>query len=169
MGIMTLTDKYKSGMIKILVIIFYTLNFSWFIYQYVVVLPNRHADWWLWGYQELIGYLKTQETGYDRIIISGKAGMPYIYYLFYNAIDPAYAQAQIVHNYQADEFGFEHVNAIGKYRFIRNFTWEKDGVKLPSATLLVVTGKEAVGDNVRQKNSIRYPNQTPAFKIYEIL
>ncbi len=165
------TSLYKRISYKVLfqvVISFgYVLSFIYFFYQYTVSLPRDYANWWYFGYKELISYLNTQ-TKYDEIVISGKLSVPYIYVLFFNHIDPRYAQTHLNRDLRLDEFGFEHVSSFDTYRFPRYFSWEKDYGKLSSRSLLVVTPEEHVGKEAILEKTITYPNNKGAYLIYRI-
>ena len=170
LGITSLINKFRKPFAHttfiVLLSLGYLLCFSYFIFQYTYVLPKNHADWWHFGYEELYRYLKTEENKYRVIAVSAKASVPYIFLLFNYRLLPN--EVTIDRNLTPDEFGFEHVNRIDKYRFPRHFEWEKDGVKLPRQSLLVVTPLESVGSSAREKKLIYYPNGTVAFRIYEI-
>jgi len=171
-GIVTIVNHFKKLSTRNLVIfvlsVGYLCSFSYFIFQYALVLPKKHADWWHFGYQQLYQYLKTQEDKYKVIAISAKASVPYIFLLYHYRLPPNQVTGSIDRNLVVDEFGFEHVNRVGKYRFPRHFEWEKDGVKLPLQTLLVLTPFESVGNSAREIKQIYYPNGNVAFRIYEI-
>jgi len=152
----------------ITILALYILSFAHFTYLYTRILPKEHADIWYYGYQELYAYLKKQDQDFDTIYVSGNLSVPYIYYLFYNQVDPALAQNSIRHNFNDDEYGFEHVDSVGKYEFLRYFSWEKDKSRLLTPALLVTKSDEIVGKEARQVQTIRYPNERGAFTIYVI-
>jgi 4-amino-4-deoxy-L-arabinose transferase-like glycosyltransferase len=154
--------------LRVMIIILYGLHFSYFIYNYTVVLTKAHANWWHYGYQELYSQLHTLESSTQTIAISAKASVPYIFLLWYQQWDPKIAQQQIHHNYQTDEFGFEHVDSVGNYSFPRHFDWEKDNVHLVNNSILVLTPAEKVGSEANLIGHIDYPNKEIAFKIYRI-
>lgn len=171
-GIAALLNRCKKLFIRNYIIfllgIGYLFSFSYFIFQYTLVLPVEHADWWHYGYKELYSYLETQEKQHEVIAVSAKASVPYIFLFYYRHLEPQQESATIDRNFIVDEFGFEHVNRVANYRFPRHFEWEKDGVRLPVGSLLVLTPEEMVGDSAREKRQILYPNGNPAFRIYEI-
>ncbi|KKS85860.1 MAG: hypothetical protein UV59_C0004G0008 [Candidatus Gottesmanbacteria bacterium GW2011_GWA1_43_11] len=172
LGIMALINKFNKSSISFFLVTAlsagYLFSFSNFFYQYTQVLPKQHADRWHFGYQELYRYLKSEEDQYKVIAISAKTSVPYIFLLYHYQMPPSEAIDAIDRNFVTDEFGFEHVNQVGKYRFPRHFAWEKDGVKLPAHSLLVLTPEEMAGSSAREKKQIYYPNGAIAFRIYEI-
>ena len=157
-------------MVPIVIIGFvYFLSLCYFGYQYVIILPYQYASWWHYGYTELFEYLLSKESKAGSIAISGKASVPYIFLLYNRRVNPQSIATQIHRNFILDEFGFEHVDSFGKYQFPRNFSWNKDGVKLGTGSYLVTTPQEEVESDVQLEYTIKYPNGTPAYFIYEIL
>lgn len=146
----------------------YALSVSYFVYQYIIVLPLKHADWWHFGYKELFNYLEEVKGNYETIVISGKASVPYVFHLFYGRVEPGVVKDLISRNYKDDEFGFEHVDTFGKFEFRRYFSWENDRDTLAPGTLVVLTGDEQGGDNSRKIKEIAYPDNRTAFVIYAI-
>lgn len=161
-----LTRLVIKGSISVLL----SLSLIYFLFNYVHVLPRAHASWWHGGYRELVAYLKASESSYDQLYISGKASVPYIFVLFYNKMDPSSVSQSIDRDLTDDEYGFEHVDAIGKYQFPRYFNWENDQDTLLPRSLLAVTDNEPQpsGSQVREIHQITYPDNTAAFRIYEI-
>lgn len=152
---------------KLIIAVGYGVSFMYFAYQYTVVLPRDHADWWYFGYKELVSYLNTQ-SDYEEIVVSGKLSVPYIYFLFFNRTDPVVVQGGLRRDLRSDEFGFEHVAAFGRYRFPRDFSWEKEYGRLSTKSLLVVTPAENVGKEAVLEKTIQYPNGRDAYRIYRI-
>ncbi len=167
-GLMSIFSRIKKSAFSIfLIALLYCGSFGYFIYQYTNVLPRNHADWWYFGYKELVAYLNTQDR-YDEIVVSGKLSVPYIYFLFFSRVDPVIAQTTLRRDLKLDEFGFEHVSGFDKYRFPRDFTWEKEYGRLSSKSLLVATPAENVGKEAVLENTIRYPDGKDAYRIYRI-
>ena len=167
-GLVSVLSRIKKPLLGIfLVTLLYCGSFGYFIYQYTTVLPRNHADWWYFGYKELVAYLNTQNN-YDEIVVSGKLSVPYVYFLFFNNVNPVITQATLRRDLRPDEFGFEHVSGFDKYRFPRDFTWEKEYGRLSSKSLLVVTPAESVGEEAVLENTIQYPNGKDAYRIYRI-
>lgn len=148
--------------------VFYGISILYFLVQYFVILPVSHADWWYYGYEEMMIYLKSQEKYYDHIVVSGKVGVPYIFLLFYQGIDPVEVGSNISRNFTKDNFGFEHVDAFGKYSFPRFFEWKSYENNLSPNTLLVVRADEKAGDSLAVDRLILYPDGKIAYKILKI-
>jgi hypothetical protein len=83
---------------------------------------------------------------------------PYIYYLFYNKIDPSWYQRNW--NYTGSGEIYRFYRKIGKYEF-RIIDYEKD--KLLKNTLLVGTPKEIKEGNIIK--DIKYLDGSKAYRI----
>ena len=135
LGIMTLAKKGFWIPIFIVTLIF---SFTIYLYSYYLVYPQTDNLAWAYGHKQMFAEITKIEGGYDRIIITGQYWKPYIFYLFYNRIDPKIYQ--LVQDQQA----------IGKIRF-GTTGWDLGGQDLTQAeteklqgdkTLLVITPTE---------------------------
>ena len=74
--------KYKrvSAIIFSVILI---LNTAYFMNNYFLVLPHKHADWWNYGWKETVMSVVKIQSNYNDVIVSDINGMPYIYFLFY--------------------------------------------------------------------------------------
>lgn len=72
------------------ILVFFVLNFLYFLDQYFVQLNYYYAKDWQYGYKELIDYLNPIQNKYSKIIVSNKATMDqsYMFFLFYLRYDP---------------------------------------------------------------------------------
>jgi hypothetical protein len=132
----------KNKFFRFGLIIIFAISVGLFLKQYFVVLPKEQADWWHWGYKQLFAQLEELKHDYDNIYVSGQTSMPYIFYLFYNQIDPHIAQTELKRNLRDDEYGFEHVEVVDKYIFLQRFETERFVSELPPNSLLVLTSDE---------------------------
>lgn len=122
--------KLKVMSLKINMVIFILFlgicifNFLYFAHQYFNQYPYEFSSEWQYGYKESIVYAASVEKKYDEIYVTSNLGRPYIYYLFYNQVDPAFFRktAKIAR----DPFGFVKVLSYGKYRFPENFVYAKE-------------------------------------------
>jgi len=157
------TNKYLLGSI---VTLLYVVSFGYFLKQYFIVLPYEHADWWNYGWRETVKYVASNEKRFDNIIISDVNGMPYIYFLFYNKIDPLLFQKTAVRTYLSDRFGFEHVESFGKYIFAKDLDWQYTKDNMLPKTLYIIPASQ-VGFQDKGPNSISYPNGKDVIKFFE--
>lgn len=110
-GTVNLAKKYFSKIILTGTVIFF---FIIYLYSYYVIYPLRDNLSWAFGYKEMFSQVSKIENKYDRIIVSGHYWKPYIFYLFYNKIDPYF--------YQNASTG----ESIGKFRFGTTY-WDSGG------------------------------------------
>jgi hypothetical protein len=101
-GLVNLTQRisFRFAMIPTILLFFtiYSVNY-YFIY------PQRDSSSWAFGYEDLFKKIAPIEKDYDKIIVTGYHWKPYIFYLFYNKVDPK--------SYQLN--GSQE--AYGKYQF----------------------------------------------------
>lgn len=155
---------YKRVLITSVVTFVYVLSFGYFLQQYFYTLPTKHADFWNYGWKEIVNYLKTVDGKYDQIVVPD-IGMPYIYFLFYGSYDPLRYQKESIRTYVPDQFGYEHIEGFDKYIFVNNFKWEYIKSNLQPKALYVVPTKEASNDDNYLK-IINYPDGGVAYKIF---
>lgn len=171
-GLIELFNQIKKCRVKLVVAggiaALYIASFTYFVYQYTVILPHQHADFWHYGYKELASRVKSLENQYEIVTLYTKPSVAYIFFLFYNQTDPRELTKLVRRNYHQDEFGFEMVERVGKLQFLREFNWFVDGDRLPENTLLVVSGEEKPGGYSRTYDQIRYPDGQVAFTLYEL-
>ena len=142
-----------------IIVVALLLNFMYYMHQYYVHTPIEYGYFWQYGYKEALSFAKENETKFDKIIVSYKYDQPYIYYLFYNKIDPSLYQKNWDYNKTGLIDRFKRV--IGKYEF-RNIDYSKDSVN--SNTLLIGTPDE-IPDSVKALKSVKFPDGRVAFKI----
>lgn len=159
----SINKKRKILFINFIVIL-YVFTFSYFLRQYFYELPQKHADWWYYGWKQVVGKVNEIESCCNDIIIADNNGMPYIYFLFYSKYDPAKFQREAIRTYEADQFGFEHIEGYGKYLFQKDFVWRYIKDNLQSKTIYVVPA-EQIDDNLNMVKTIYLPNNKPVYKI----
>lgn len=134
------------------------INVTYYLHSYYVLTPVKYGYFWQFGNKEAVLYAKGNENKYDKIIISYEYDQPYIYYLFYNKIDPAWYQKNwdYAGNGTIDRF----YRKIGKYEF-RNIDYTKD--KNLKNTLLIGTPDEL--KDASSIYNILFPDGRVAYKI----
>lgn len=146
--------------------IFYILSLGYFLRQYFIILPSDHADWWNYGWKQVVEYVKSRNTRYTNIIVPNVYGMPYIYFLFYQKYPPDKFQTSAIRPYVADRFGFENVEGYGNYLFPEDFDWTSTKkYNLQKNSLYVLSVRQAP-DDANYVKAIYYPNGRIAFKIF---
>ena len=74
--------------IILIILICFMINVAYYFHQYYVHTPIEYGYFWQYGYKEALSYARENEAKFDRVIMTYFYDQPYIYYLFYNKIDP---------------------------------------------------------------------------------
>jgi len=159
--IMLLKKLFARIAITAIVLICFAFNMVYYFHQYYVHTPIEYGYFWQYGYKEAINYAKENEVKFKNIVMTYEYDQPYVYYLFYNKIDPLWYQKNWNYNGNGTVDRFKRV--IGKYIF-RNIDYSKD-IKIPNI-LLIGTPKE-IPDSAKVIKTIKFPDGKIAFKIVE--
>lgn len=154
-------NRYKYYLkfpISIFIFSFFVFNFFYYLHQYYAHTPIEYGDFWQYGYKELFQQTQKLESKYQRIIVTYRYDQPYIYYLFYNKIDPFWYQK----NWDSGGSGQieRMVRVIGKYQF-RNINWPQD--KNLSETLIIGIPDE-IPKEIKVIKEIKFLDGSTAFK-----
>lgn len=106
--------KLAFSIIVTFLALFYAAKFySYYFNQYAVVSDTLFS-----GYMKPISkYIYANQDRYQNIFITYPYESPYIFYAFYNQVNPTYLQTNIEYD-SPDSYGFRHVNRIGNIIFI---------------------------------------------------
>lgn len=143
-----------------IVFFLFSINFLYYMHQYYVHTPREYGDFWQYGNKEAIEYAKKHENEYSKIIMTYKYDQPYVYYLFYNKVDPSWYQKNWDFTKSGEMPRFER--KIGKYEF-KNINWGMDSKN--TNTLFIGTPSE-----IPEKETIKtiyFPNGVEAYRIAE--
>lgn len=150
--------KRFEASIEILVAILFIANFLFYLNQYYQVTPRVYGFFWQYGNKEAILDAQKLENNYDKVVMSYKYDQPYIYYLFYRKIDPAWYQS-----YWQEE-GYRYSNRfskkIGKYEF-RNINYTEDK-NLQNALIIAAPGEVNGGNRIGE---IKYLDGKVAYEL----
>ncbi len=140
--------------------LFLLICFSYYLHNYY---SHYSRDWsreWQYGYKETVQYTASVEKNYDQIIVTEKLGRPYIYFLFYQQINPAfYLQTRIA---SRDWFGFWTIGGFGKYRF------GIDALTRTKGKILFVGAPSETPPGAKILKNVNYFDGEPALVISEI-
>ena len=159
--IMLLKKIFMRTAIILIILICFMINVAYYFHQYYVHTPIEYGYFWQYGYKEALSYARENEAKFDRVIMTYFYDQPYIYYLFYNKIDPLWYQRNWDYNKNGETDRFKRV--IGKYTF-KNIEYSKD-INL-GKTLLIGTPDE-IPDSAHIIKIIEFPDGKTAFKIVE--
>lgn len=156
----------NSDMVRKVMIISIVISLSLFsIFEivryfdlYFVHMNAEYSEYWQSGYEEAVGYVKTNGNKYSKVIVSSNLEQPYIFFLFYLQYDPEKYLSE-GGTFAKGEDGVLH--AFDKYQF-RPIDWAKE--KRDGKTLFIVTPRESIGN---PKKVIHYLDGTPSIAILE--
>ncbi len=101
--------------------IFYAYN-NWDVYFNHYPKRAVIGRAWQCGYKDLTNYIKDNYNKFERFVITDRHGQPYIYLLYYLALDPGKYQEQAKIS-GPDKYGFGQVDKYDK--FIFKFRYDK--------------------------------------------
>ena len=167
LGLIYLLRNIRYKKVFILGVTFlYIISFNYFLKEYFLVLPVKHADWWNYGWKPATEYVQKVQSHYNNIVIIDTGGMPYIYFLIYNKYDPGLFQKEAIRSYVSDRFGFESISSFGKYVFINDRNWH-ELKKNPLPDSLYVVPFSQGKDDLDYIQEIEYPDGKPVLIIYD--
>lgn len=144
-------------------VVIFLFNVAYYLHQYYVHTPIEYGYFWQYGYKELFSYLSAHESAYQKIIVTYRYDQPYIYYLFYNKIEPLWYQKHWDYLGNGEVERMRRV--IGKYEF-RNINWDKD--RFLNNTLLAGTPNELSRRPLRIRDEIYFPDGSLAFRVVSL-
>jgi len=136
---------------------FFILNFIYYLHQYYVHTPIEYGYFWQYGNKEAIRYAKQHENEYKKIVITYRIDQPYIYYLFYNKIDPAWYQKNWFKKGNIGRFERE----IGKYEF-RYIDFNKDSKE---EDVLLIGTPDEIPQSAKVIKEIKYLDGSIVYRI----
>lgn len=127
----------------------FILNHSFYLHQYYVHTNAELSDKWMYGRKEAVEYTEKNKDKYDRVIVSLRADMPYIFWLFYSKYPPQryIAGGGTISGGFADER-----NHFDKYEF-RNFDY--NSLTKTERLLLVGVHQEIIKDFPPDANFVK--------------
>lgn len=164
-------SKLKFRMFKIpvkhillsIAVLLFVYNFAYYLHQYYVVTPIKYGYFWQYGNKQAIEYALKHEKSYNKIIMTYAYDQPYIYYLFYNKINPSWYQTHWDYNGNGEVDRFDR--RIGKYEF-KNIDYALDN-RSPKTLLIGAPSEIPKGASVIDK--IYFPDKRVAYEIVSIL
>ena len=176
LGLMSIFDSINGLSIKGLrvacyglVVVGYLASFIYFLDAYFVHLPVHNAQYWFYGYKEVIEEVTPAQAKYKRIFFKQSYNQPYIYFLFYQKYDPAKYQRQA----KLTESLYKDVGLVGSLDNITfsNFSWPIGGVEKGDMVISdeVSAPGELIGEGFKVLSEVKYPDGLKvAFRIIEV-
>ena len=127
----------------------------YYFHNYWVHYPLDWSGQWQYGYKQMVEKVKKYEANYDHIYVTEAFGRPYIYFLYYNKVDPLeYVRTRKANR---DWYGFWNVYGFGKYQFSQDTT-------NAMGKILRVTGAGQI-DKDKLLDTVTDPNGKVVFEI----
>lgn len=124
LGIICLIKKWR--ILMYITIAMYVFGTGYYQNYYYKVYANSSAEFWQYGYKELVSYCEEAKGDYDNIYVTDYYGRPYIYFLFYGQQNlETYWRTR---DFGRDWYGFRFVYGFDKYHF--NFINNQKGHNL---------------------------------------
>ena len=121
--ILTAWGIYKLRRLRLVACGLYLMTFIYFLYQYMIVLPQTIPNQFHYGTKQLTQKINQIGKDYARIFLTGNGGPLYIFTLFYNQYSPQEFLATKKVNPHIDVLGWQHIDSFGKYTIPRDFNW----------------------------------------------
>lgn len=153
-------NNYKYKILLVITAGLFVINFAYYLHQYYVHTPHQISHWWQYGNKEAVLEAKSVEDKYSKILFTYYYDQPYIYYLFYNKIEPLWYQKNW--NYQGNGEVERMRRVIGKYEF-RKINFSNDS-QLKN-TLLIGTPDEIPENAPGLVKTIYFLDGSVAFRI----
>lgn len=108
---------------KSLILLLLVLNFMLWTDRYFIHFPIKREFAWGGGYRELVAKVTLLQDRYSEIVMDRPDYSPYIYFLFYQQVDPELFQNRVI-RYPVDSEGFHHVKSFNNLTF-KKLDWSK--------------------------------------------
>ena len=121
MGIYYLSEliKKQKNLILIVVLALYVLSFEGYIYKFGNEYNKLSSDAWQYQYKEIMAKYSNDFSKYEKVYITDKYAQPYIFFLFYQKVDPnVFLSTKTLNN--VSDWGFSTVASFDKFNFIKD-------------------------------------------------
>lgn len=139
--------------------LFIVINLFYYFHNYWIHYPRDWSGEWQYGYKQMVNSVTQIEPKYDRINVTSAYGRPYIYFLFYNQVNPLEYVA--TRRAERDWYGLWNVNGFGKYQF-------DDYSSLTREKVLTVATKDTIAASGFLIDSIQNLKGVTVFEIGEL-
>ena len=92
-------DKLKSRLFVFISLALLVISLCFWWHEYFVHYPKKSYEYWHYGYQEMISWLKDNQAGYQRVIINNNYEPGLIRYLFWTKKELSWLR----NNFQGDQ------------------------------------------------------------------
>ncbi len=113
-----LSVMFKNKLMTLVYFAFLAFSTVYFMDLYFVHSPFYFSKYWMTPYKQAVAIVNQNKDKYNRIVFSTSLGQPYIYFLYYNKIDPRFflSHSKSVDNIYGD---------VGEVSFFDGINFEK--------------------------------------------
>lgn len=138
-------------------------------YQYVLVLPRTIGPRVFIAAPNGAATLSHYLPQYDRVVISERSRLHASFLFVFLRMDPRAVQSQLILRNGLDQFGYEHVDRIGKIEYRQDVLWEQE--QIPAVSLYILAPHEGLPRSEYSPKilaEIRYESGDQAMRFVEI-
>jgi len=150
--------KWVFYIFIISVSLLFIINNSFYLHQYYVHTNLELSKNWMYGRKEAVEITEKLKNDYDKVLVSLKVDMPYIFWLFYSKYNP---QDYLIHGGTVSGGFADERNNFDKYEF-KNFKYEE---LTNDRKLLLVGTNDDFPPDAEIIHTIYYLDGSPALKI----
>ncbi len=126
LGIQFLLNSFRGvskNVVILTTVMVYLVGFIYFLDAFFVHVPSHASKLWEYGYKQIVETVSPLENDYDNIYVQQSYAQPYIFFLFFNKVDPAtyQKQAKLAESTSGD---VGHIEKVGKISFI-DIDWSR--------------------------------------------
>lgn len=127
MSIKYISSNFNKALINacnVVIMLVVVFNFMIWTERYFIHFPIKREFAWGGGYKKLVANVSALQDRYFQIVMDRPDYSPYIYFLFYQKVDPTTFQNEVA-RYPIGSEGFHHVKSFKNLTF-RKLNWSTD-------------------------------------------
>jgi len=132
------------------------LSFIYYQHNYWIHYPSTYSGEWQYGYKQMVEQVNRVEKNFETIQVTMSLGRPYIYFLWYNKINPL--EYLSVRRADRDWYGLWNVYGFGKYDF-------RDELPAAGLKVLKVSSRGGLSAEARKFTEIKALDNSTVFEI----
>jgi 4-amino-4-deoxy-L-arabinose transferase-like glycosyltransferase len=163
--------------LKTILLIIFALSFALYLNTYFSSYRVNYSPSWQYGYQEVVEYIKNNQSKYNHVIFTKKYGEPHIFYAFFLPLNP-----EVLQNSQDSlrffQSGWYWTDRINNIYFVNDwdipnqtsvgFIKLESGEKVPTNNTLLITSPGHIPANAVILKTVAFLDGKPAFLITHI-
>jgi hypothetical protein len=172
-GIVWLTLKYKF-LLKVYFVLF-VCSVCGFLYLYFGSYRVTYSQSWQYGYRDIVAFVRSHYSSYDKIFVTKRYGEPHIFFLYYFQWDPSsYREDLSLIRYEQSNWFW--VDSFDKFVFLNDWDIPDTGSTFVTerkvqydckGTCLLITSRPRTDVTWKEVSKVSFLDSSPAFWIYE--